>query len=57
MPAPNVDTGPSCLAAHIVEDDEVAESSKIEAAQPEQVAYRQQATKDLRPYRIEDGPK
>jgi hypothetical protein len=41
MPAPNVDTGPSCLAAHIVEDDEVAQSSKIEAAQPEQVAYRQ----------------
>jgi hypothetical protein len=55
--APNDAAGLFSMAMHIVEEEEAAKSSKIDTAQPEQVAYRQRATKDLTPYRTEDGPK
>jgi hypothetical protein len=55
--APNDTAGLFSMATHIVEEEEAAKLSKIDTAQPEQVVYRQRATKDLTPYRTEDSPK
>ena len=44
-------------AVRLLDEEEYIESSKINNAATEQVAYRQQATKGLGPHRIEDGPK
>jgi hypothetical protein len=41
----------------IVEDDERMESCKANETNGELVAYRQRATKDFGPLRIQDGPK
>ncbi|KAF8630305.1 hypothetical protein AX14_011017, partial [Amanita brunnescens Koide BX004] len=41
----------------LLDKEEYVKSSRINNAATEQVAYRQQATKDLGPHRIEDGPK
>jgi hypothetical protein len=55
--APNDAAGLFSMAMHIVKEEEAAKSSKIDTTQPEQVVYCQRATKDLTPYRTEDGPK
>ncbi|KAF8642426.1 hypothetical protein AX14_009746 [Amanita brunnescens Koide BX004] len=44
-------------AVCLLDEEEYIESSKINDAATEQVAYRQRATKDLGPHRIEDSPK
>ncbi|KAF8626391.1 hypothetical protein AX15_004889 [Amanita polypyramis BW_CC] len=46
-----------CRTIHIVEDDEYMESCKANETNSEPVAYRQRATKDFGPLKIQDGPK
>jgi hypothetical protein len=46
-----------CLATYLAEDEMMAWSLKINEQPGEQVAYRQQATKDLGPFKIGNGPK
>jgi hypothetical protein len=46
-----------CLATYLAEDETMARTSKINEQPGEQVTYRQQATKELGPFKISDGPK
>ena len=50
--------GAACVIRCVDEDDEdVAECMKASGTNDDPVAYRQRGTKDLGPYKIEDGPK